>query len=312
MRVVFFGTPQVAAPYLDAVAEAGHEIPAVVTQPDRPAGRGRRLQAGPVKQAALARGLPVLQPQRADEPEFIAEITALRPEVGVVVAYGQILRPALLECASVAFINVHYSLLPQLRGAAPVYGALRQGLAETGVTVQYLAQELDAGDIILQRSLKIDEDDDRGTLTDRLTKLGVPALVDALSMLADGNAPRVPQDHSKATYVGKVRPEDCRVDWNAASREGRNLVRACTPWPGAWCLLDGRRIRIERVEIVREDLMLEGEPGTVVELHNDKGPVIRTGDGGVAIRQLRPEGKRSMTGAEFLRGARLEVGVRFE
>jgi len=310
MRVVLFGTPQVAVPYLDALMQAGHEIAAVVTQPDRPAGRGRKLQPSAVKQAALQRGLPVLTPEKAGEPDFVASVAMLAPEVGVVVAYGQILRPELLATASQSFVNVHYSLLPKLRGAAPVYGALREGLRETGVTIQYMAEKLDAGDIILQRSLRIAEDDDRGTLTDRLTEIGTEALVEALTLLAGGEAPRIPQDDSQATMVGRVRTEDCRLDWSLEPEELRNLVRACTPWPGAWCLLGDRRVGVERVTVVKKDLTGEGRPGEIVEIRSEAGPVVGAGGGSVMLEQLRPAGKRSMTGAEFLRGARLNAGDR--
>lgn len=310
MRVVFFGTPELAVPYLDAICAAGHEVLAVVTQPDRPAARGRRLRPSPVKQAALQRGLRVLEPQKASDRQFIAGIRQLALDVGVVVAYGQILRPALLQTASLGFVNVHYSLLPELRGAAPVFAALRAGLTETGVTVQYMAEQLDAGDIILQRVVPILEDDDQGTLTARLTAVGVELLVQALELLAEGRAPRVPQEHARATMVGRIEPEDCRIDWTWSAAEIRNLVRACTPWPGAWCMWGGRRLRVERVAIVQNDLKQGGEPGEVVEIDRRWGPVIGTGAGYLVIEQLRPEGRRSMTGAEFLRGAHMQVGDR--
>jgi len=310
MRVVFFGTPELAVPYLDAICAAGHEVLAVVTQPDRPAGRGRRLRPSPVKQAARQRGLRVLEPQKASDRQFIAGIRQLAPDLGVVVAYGQILRPALLQTASLGFVNVHYSLLPEFRGAAPVYAALRAGLTETGVTVQYMAEQLDAGDIILQRVVPILDDDDQGTLTARLTAVGVELLVQALELLAEGRAPRVPQEHARATMVGRIEPEDCRIDWTWSAAEIRNLVRACTPWPGAWCMWSGRRLRVERVAVVQNDLKHGGEPGEVVEIDRRWGPVICTGAGYLVIEQLRPEGRRSMTGAEFLRGAHMQVGDR--
>ncbi len=264
----------------------------MVTQPDRPAGRGRKSQPSAVKEAALKTGLPVLTPESAADAEFIAQMAELAPEVGVVVAYGQILRRALLTVPSLAFVNVHYSLLPLLRGAAPVYGALRQGFAET--------------------ALEILPEDNRGTLTERLTGIGTVALVEALGLVASGEAPREAQDHAQATVVGRVMTEDCRVDWTAPATEIERLVRACTPWPGAWCMLGERRIKLAEVRIIRKTLSGEGKPGSLVELCSDGTPVVMTGNGGLAITRLQPPGKRAMSGEEFMHGARLVVGDEFE
>lgn len=312
MRIVFFGTPEVAVPYIGAIIEAGHEIAAVVTQPDRPAGRGRKFQPSAVKEAALKTGLPVLTPESAADAEFVAQVVELAPEVGVVVAYGQIFKPALLTVPSLAFVNVHYSLLPLLRGAAPVYGALRQGFAETGVTVQRLANKMDAGDVIVQRMLAILPEDNRGTLTERLTEIGTGALVETLDKLASGVAPRQAQDHELATVVGRVTPEDCRVDWTAPASEIERLVRACTPWPGAWCMLADRRIKLTEVTVGQKTLSGEGGPGSLVELSGRGEPVVMAGEGALVIVGLQPPGKRAMSGEEFMRGARLAVGDKFE
>ncbi len=308
MRIVFFGTPSIAVGYLEAIQAAGHEIAAVVTQPDRPAGRGRKLKASAVKEAALARGLQVLEPGSAASADFIRAVAELEPEACVVVAYGQILTGALLAIPSVAFVNVHYSLLPLLRGAAPVYGALREGHAETGVTIQHVAEELDAGDIILQRALDIRGDDNRGTLTERLTELGIDLLLEALALLTQREAPRTPQDDSQATYVGRVRADDCRIRWSDATQEINNQVRACTPWPGAWCLLDDKRLKVLAVSAVQNTLREEGVCGEVVEVGTHAGLVVRTGSGGLLLERVQPAGKRPMSAAEFLRGARLRAG----
>jgi len=312
MRTVFFGTPALAVSYLAALESAGHELVAVVTQPDRPAGRGRQLRPSAVKQAALQRGLRVLDPGSAASAEFIEAIAKLRPEVCVVVAYGQILTAALLAIPSTAFINVHYSLLPELRGAAPVYGALRQGRTHTGVTIQHLAEQLDAGDIILQREMQIRPGDNCGTLTDRLTELGVALLCEGLELLARGQAPRIPQEHSRASYVGRVRAEDCRICWSAPGEQIRNQVRACTPWPGAWCLVGGRRLRVLEVTPVQIPLSQGGVQGSIVEFTGDGDPVVLTGRGALAVRSVQPAGKRPMSAAAFLRGARLQAGDPFE
>ncbi len=312
MRIVFFGTPEVAVPYLGAITDAGHEIAAVVTQPDSRAGRGRKSRPSAVKEAALEMGLPALAPESAADAEFVAQVAELAPEVGVVVAYGQILKPALLTVPSVAFVNVHYSLLPLLRGAAPVYGALRQGFAETGVTVQHLARKMDAGDVILRRSLAILPEDNRGTLTERLTDIGTGTLVEAMGLIASGAAPREVQDHEQATVVGRVMPEDCRVDWHVPATEIERLVRACTPWPGAWCMLGERRIKLKEVRNIQKTLSGEGRPGSLVEVSDVGEPVVMTGEGALVIAGLQPPGKRAMSGEEFMRGARLAVGDKFE
>ncbi|MFW5867387.1 MAG: methionyl-tRNA formyltransferase, partial [Armatimonadota bacterium] len=181
MRIAFFGTPPPSVDYLDALADGEHEVVAVVTQPDRPAGRGREMRPSPVKERAIELGIEVLTPEDASADAFIDALAELNPELGVVVAYGEILVPRLLELPPEGMINVHYSLLPELRGAAPVYGALRQGLERTGVTIQHMAEKLDAGDVILRREIQIADDDNRGTLTARLTEIGVEAMMDAIS-----------------------------------------------------------------------------------------------------------------------------------
>ncbi len=312
MRIAFFGTPPPSAPYLSALARSDHEVVAVVTQPDRPAGRGREPRPSPVKERAIELGLPVLAPEDAADGEFIDALAEVSPELGVVVAYGEVLIRRLLELPPRGFVNVHYSLLPELRGAAPVYGALRQGLERTGVTVQYMARKLDAGDILLQRELQIAEDDTRGTLTDRLTEIGVPALMDAVGLIEAGTAPRVPQKHELATYVGRVETDDCRIDWSLPAAEVRALVRACTPWPGAWCELGGGRVKVQDVCVVQNVLRQGGRPGRIVEIPLGGGPVVLAGRDAVQIRALQPAGKRAMTGEEFLRGARLRPGDSFE
>ena len=312
MRIAFFGTPPPAVPYLSALASSDHEVVAVVTQPDRPAGRGRAPRPSVVKERALELELPVLTPEDASDTEFIDALAATSPDLGVVVAYGEILGRRLLELPPNGFVNIHYSLLPELRGAAPVYGALRQRFERTGVTVQYMARKLDAGDILLQRELDIAEDDNRGTLTDRLTETGVPALMDAVGLIQAGTAPRVAQEHELATYVGRVETADCRIDWSEPAAEVRALVRACTPWPGAWCELDGARVKVQYVSVVQNVLRQEGRPGRIVEIPSGGGPIVLTGRGSVQIRALQPAGKRAMTGEEFLRGARLRPGDVFE
>jgi methionyl-tRNA formyltransferase len=265
-----------------------------------------------VKVAAGERGLQVLTPESAANDDFLRTLRGERPELGVVVAYGQILIRELLELPSLGFVNVHYSLLPELRGAAPVYGALRQGLDRTGITIQFMAEELDAGDIILQRAIAVEHEDNRETLTNRLTEIGVDLLLKAVELILAGNAPRLQQDHSRASYVGRVRAEDCRIDWSADAGDLRNLVRACTPWPGAWCMLHDTRVKVQDVGVVQKVLTQEGRPGEIVEIPNAGGPMVLAGEHAVEIRRLQPAGRQPMSGEEFLRGARLEVGDCFQ
>jgi methionyl-tRNA formyltransferase len=312
MRIAFFGTPPPSVDYLEALDDSPHEVAVVVTQPDRPAGRGREMRPSPVRTSAAKLGLPVLTPEDPASHEFLAEMREMRPDLGVVVAYGEILVPELLDLPPDGFINVHYSLLPQLRGAAPVYGALRSGMDRTGVTIQHMAERLDAGDIILQREIEIADDDNRGTLTARLTDVGVEGLLDATGLIAEGEAPREPQDESRSSYVGRVHTDDCRIDWSLPAIEVRNLVRACTPWPGAWCMLDGDRIKVQDLAVVQNVLRQGGTAGEIVELPPAGGPVVLCGEGATEVRQLQPAGKKQMSGEEFLRGARLGVGDRFD
>ena len=312
MRIAFFGTPPPSVDYLDALAASAHQVAVVVTQPDRPAGRGREMRPSPVRRRAAELGLPVLTPEDASADGFMDALADAAADLGVVVAYGEILVPRLLEMPPSGFINVHYSLLPELRGAAPVYGALRRGLKRTGVTVQHMAERLDAGDVILRREIEIDDEDDRGSLTARLTEVGVEALMDAIALIEQGRAPREPQDESASSYAGRVETADCRIDWTLPAREIRDLVRACTPWPGAWCLLDGDRVKVQDLSVVQNVLRQEGTPGEIVELPSAGGPMLCAGDGGVQINRLQPAGKKAMSGEQFLRGARLEVGDRFD
>ncbi|MGC9317556.1 MAG: methionyl-tRNA formyltransferase [Armatimonadota bacterium] len=312
MRIAFFGTPPPAVPYLRALDDAGHEIVAVVTQPDRPAGRGRKVRPGAVKVAAEERGLEAMTPDSAADDAFLERLRQKRPDAGVVVAYGQILVRELLDLPPLGFVNVHYSLLPELRGAAPVYGALRQGLDRTGVTIQFMADELDAGDIILQRETAIEPEDNRETLTNRLTEIGVDLLLEAVELIEAERAPRVQQDHARSTYVGRVTPEDCRIDWAAEAGDLRNLVRACTPWPGAWCMLEDTRVKVQDVAVVQNVLTQEGRPGEIVEIPSSGGPVVLAGRHAVEIRRLQPAGRQPMSGEQFLRGARLQVGDCFQ
>lgn len=307
MRVIFLGTPECSCPYLPAIEQGGGEIVAVVTQPDRPAGRGQQLCPPPAKLAAQERGLRVFQPVTCRDPALMAELRALDPDIVLVVAFGQILCPEFLDLPRVAALNVHYSLLPQLRGAAPVQHALLQGLPETGVTLQHLAPELDAGDIVGQRKLTIDPDDDAATLTARLTALGVDLVRELLPSVMAGTAPRTPQDHDQATWAPRLSKADGAIDWSHSAVSISNRVRALNPWPGAYCRVRNDRLGLVRVRVV-EDFHSMANPGTILDISKHTGPIVATGDGAVELVAVRPRGRKVMAGAEYMRGARLCTG----
>ncbi len=311
MKVVFWGTPEHAVPYIDTILQH-HDLVAVVTQPDRRCGRGRKLTAPPVKQRALQLAVPVLQPEKPDA-QFAAQLAPFEADVFVVVAYGHILCREILQLPRIAAVNVHYSLLPALRGAAPVQHALMQGLTETGVTVQYIGERLDAGDIILQRPVPIEPHDNCQSLTQKLTAVGTELLAEALRLLEEGSAPRIPQDEEKATYAPSLTRADGAIDWARPAEEIVNLVRACYGWPGTWCESRGRRLKIVQASVAENIKAQEGEPGTIVEIDNSSGAVvILTGRGAATLELVQPESKGVMRAADYLRGARLGIGDKLQ
>lgn len=307
MRVIFLGSPECSCPYLPAIQQAGGEIAAVVTQPDRRRGRGRALCPPPMKLAAEALELCVFQPVSCRDEALMAELRALQPDILLVVAFGQILCPEFLSLPRVAALNVHYSLLPRLRGAAPVQHALLQGLPETGVTLQHLAPELDAGDVVGQRRLRVDAEDDVPLLTGRLTGLGVELVRELLPQVMAGTAPRTPQDDSQATWAPRLTKADGAIDWADSAQNINNRVRAMNPWPGARCRVGADTLGILRARVVG-DVRFVAVPGTIVDVRKGSGPIIATGDGALELVAVRPHGRKVMGGAEYMRGARLQVG----
>lgn len=306
VRVVFFGTPEPAARVLDAVLQAGHRVVGVVTQPDKPAGRHHVLTAPPVKLRAAAAGVPVIQPSTLRMPEPLQQLLAWRPEVAVVVAYGKIIPKAMLE-AGVPFINIHFSLLPAYRGAAPVQRALMDGLRETGVTIQYLAEELDAGDIIVQKPVRIEEDDTTETLMGRCVEVGTELLLEVLPNVAVGHAPRVPQNHAAATLAPKLRKEDGILDWRQSARALHNRVRACNPWPGACAFIQGEPLKIWRTRVV-DEASPAGPGGTILSA---RGRLLVAGEPGtLELLEVQPAGRARMSASAYLAGHSL--GGRFD
>lgn len=303
--VIFMGSPAFAVPSLERLLADGHGIPLVVTQPDRPAGRGQNLRPPAVKVAAERHALPVLQPEKLSQPDLLASVGAARPDVIAVAAFGQFLPRTVRELPPLGCVNVHASLLPKYRGAAPIAWALIRGETETGVTIMRITEGMDAGPVLLQRAIAIAPEDDAGTLHDRLADLGASALSDALVMLARGEGVWIPQDDVLATLAPKLRDEDCRLDLALDSAAFVNRVRGLTPAPGAYLLCGGQRLKVSRAQVSAR----RGPPGTILGI-DGQAIVCGAGAGSVALLEVQPEGKRRMTGAEFARGQRLQVGGR--
>lgn len=305
LRTVFLGTPAFAVPSLQAVA-AHTNVLAVVTQPEKPKGRGRRLAEPPVAEAAKALGLTVIQPARLKAPDVISRLQRLAPDVIVTVAYGKIIPKDILDLPPLGCINLHPSRLPKYRGASPIPRAIEAGEAMTGVTIMYQSEALDAGDIILQRDVPIDASDTARTLEDRLARIGAEVLVEALTLIAEGRAPRTPQDEAAATYVGKLTKADGEIDWTKPAAVLERFVRAMDPWPSAHSSHRGQLLKIWRGTVLPGGAGLT--PGTVVEIRRGQGFVVATGDGMLLISEVQPEGGRRMSAEEYARGARLQPG----
>lgn len=304
------GTAGFAVPTLEALAAAGHRILAVYTQPDRPSGRGLKVSMPPVKHAALGLGLQVLQPAGLTDGGALKRLEIIRPELAAVVAYGLKLPPSFLAAPRLGCVNLHPSLLPRYRGAAPVNRAIMNGESETGVTVIRMNDRMDAGDIVLQEAVEIGPEEDAGRLEDRLSRLGAEMMVKAAEVMGSGSARLVPQDEPLATRAPKLGPDDGRIDWTRRSRDIVNQVRGLTPRPGAFALFRGRRLGITKARAADDIRSWDSAvgPGRIAGTDTERGPAIRTGDGAVFLAGVKPAGKREMGGAEFIRGYRLERG----
>lgn len=308
-RLIFMGTPQFALPCLEAVLTAGEEVAAVVTQPDRPRGRGRVMTASPVKELALAWNLPVLQPERLKDPELISRLQALAPELIIVVAYGRILPPEILALPSIGVLNVHASLLPRYRGAAPINWALIRGEKETGVTIQWLRSEVDSGPIFLQERAPIAATDNFGTLYDRLAERGAALLIQSLEMLRRGEGVKQEQDVAAVTLAPPIIREMRRLRWDLSAPEAAGWIRGLDPRPGAYALWKGRVLRLFGARVKKSEESL-GDPGTVLRL-TPQGLEIACGQGSVTVEALQLAGHKRLLAADFLRGQPL-IGQRLE
>ena len=308
MNIVFAGTPEFAVSSLKALNESRHNVIAVYTQPDRPAGRGRKLQASPVKQFALAQGLPVFQPESLKNPKDVSQLGSLKPDIMVVVAYGLILPPSVLDIPRLGCLNVHASLLPRWRGAAPIQRAIEAGDKTTGVTIMQMDSGLDTGTMLLKKETPIENDDTAATLHDRLAELGAEALILVLEKLEQGVLSGEPQNEQEATYAKKLEKAEAQIDWALPADVLARKVRAFNPWPAANCSLNGKRLRILQASAMPSS-HIKAENGTVNEIGEDTISV-QTGDGILGISQLQLEGGRPQTVREFLNGHQMHVGDR--
>lgn len=306
VRIVFMGTPDFSVPSLQTLVAEGYRVVGVVTQPDRPRGRKQELTPPPVKEAAMELGLPVFQPDRLRNPENVRQLLEWKPDLIITAAYGQILPREILESPRYGCINVHASLLPKYRGGAPIHHALIQGERETGVTIMYMVEALDAGDLLASRSIPIKEEDDVGTLHDKLAQLGAQLLIETVPALLEGKVQPVPQDDNRATYAPNIRREDERIDWNRSAQELVNQIRGLRPWPVAFTLWKGKPLKIWKAEPV--SVRESAAPGTVLS-QAEEGVIVATGEGGaLRIQELQPAGKRRMTAEEFFRGRQMKPG----
>ena len=317
MRIAFIGTGEIGVPTLRALLNSEHEVVAVVTQPDKPVGREQRIEPPPIKkeitrsggfQTAVGRSaagkpplLEVLQPAKIKDPQTIEEIRGLAPDIIVVVAYGQILPRHVLEIPRLACLNLHASLLPRWRGAAPIQATIAAGDYETGITAMYMDEGLDTGDILVQRSVEILPNDTGGSLHDRLAQIAPEALLESLRLVAAGNAPRIAQDNARATYAPKLKREHGQIDWSESAETIERKIRAYNPWPGAFMKVDRQNLKVFSASVVD----LNGQPGEV--LCSDRDLVVAAAKGALSLAEVQLEGKRRMTAAEFLRGHRAVI-----
>jgi methionyl-tRNA formyltransferase len=309
LRIVFLGTPAFAVPSLEALVRSRHQVVGVVSQPDRPKGRGQQLQPTPTKLTAAAHGVPVLQPAKIREETFLQAIRDLHPDLGVVVAFGRILPDALLAIPRLGMINVHASILPRYRGAAPIQRAVLGGDAETGVSIMRVVTELDAGPVLSIARVPIPPDATSGDMDAILASRGAAELVPVVDALADGRAVETPQDHAAATHAPKIAKTEGVVDWLASAADIHNQVRGLQPWPLASTTLSGERLVLRRTQPSGLDAH-DAAPSTIVRAHGDELTVACGGGTALQILQIQPEGRRTMTAREFIAGRGLLEGSR--
>lgn len=309
MKIIFMGTPDFSVPTLESLIQSHHEVIAVVTQPDKPKGRGGAVQMPPVKETALKHNIPVYQPVKARDSEFVEEMRALNPDAMVVIAFGQILSKELLDIPKYGCINIHASLLPAYRGASPIQWAVINGDEKTGITTMMMDVGMDTGDILETAVIALEEKETGGSLFDRLSMMGGELILSTLEKAENGTLIRTPQDHEKATYVKKIPKTLGDIDWTMDAVSIERLIRGLNPWPSAYTHWNGKMLKIWDAQVLGENT--EAECGTVL-LASGEELKVQTGNGILKINSLQLEGKKRMDTAAFLRGYQIEVGCRFE
>ena len=314
MRIIFMGTPDFAVPVLQSLINSRHEVVAVVTQPDRPKGRGKNMQFSPVKECALAHNIPVMQPVNVSVPEVIDELRAYEPELSVVVAFGQFVTKKIREMPKYGCINVHASLLPKYRGAGPIQWAVINGEKESGVTTMYMCREIDKGDMLLKDTVTLDPKETGDSLHDKLSMMGGPLLLKTIDQLEDGSAVRIPQCEEESTYAPKLEKTMGNIDWTMDADRIERLVRGLNSWPGTFTKIHGKTVKIWDCDVVCQEALTESqaaaEPGTVIISEKDQ-LIVKAGNGALSLRMLQPEGKKNMTVDAYLRGYPIAQGELF-
>lgn len=306
MRILFWGTPEFAAPPLRALIGEGFEVVGVVTQPDKPQGRSREVIPSPVKQIATEEDLPVFQPKNARDPELLEMLNVIKPDISIVVAYGHILPKNVIDLPRHGTLNIHASLLPALRGAAPIQAAIREGLTETGVSIMRMVPALDAGPILLQAETQIFEDETYGELQVRLAELGALSLLEALALISVGEAKETPQDEARATYASKINRETARISWKDSAIEVARLIRAFDPKPGAFTTSPKGDIKMFGPRVIDG---IKGKPGEVLKVTGDL--IVSCGHDALRIAEVQPTGKKRMAAYDWARGRGAVVGDRY-
>ena len=308
------GTPDFAVPVLQSLINSRHEVVAVVTQPDRPKGRGKNMQFSPVKEGALAHNIPVMQPVNVSVPEVIDELRAYEPELIVVVAFGQFVTKKIREMPKYGCINVHASLLPKYRGAGPIQWAVINGEKESGVTTMYMCREIDKGDMLLKDTVMLDPKETGDSLHDKLSMMGGPLLLKTIDQLEDGSAVRIPQCEEESTYAPKLEKTMGNIDWTMDADRIERLVRGLNSWPGTFTKIHGKTVKIWDCDVVCQEALTESqaaaEPGTVIISEKDQ-LIVKAGNGALSLRMLQPEGKKNMTVDAYLRGYPIAQGELF-
>lgn len=305
MKVIFMGTPDFAVPTLEALIEK-HEVLAVVTQPDKPKGRGKKMVFPVVKEKALEHNITVYQPQKVKTPEFVEILKEYQPDIMVVVAFGQILSEEILNIPKYGCINVHGSILPQYRGAAPIQWSIINGEEFGGVTTMYMAKGLDSGDMILKAKEKIKPDDTYGSLYDRLSVIGADLLIKTLDLIENGEVKRIPQNDDEATFAPMIKPELEHIDWNGKNTDIVNLIKGLNPQPVAYTMFNDEKLKIWFAETIDGDY--NGEPGTIVDVRK-RDFVVMTAEGVVAVKEVQAQGGKRMSADAYMRGHAIEKGT---